>query len=119
MTQVRISREAADYIRKETAYLKRLNPSSARSFSQIVKRAREALRTFQGAGNTMHGLQVTGGLTLVVEDYLFDYTRESGIVNILAVRHGRMLQLKPDLNDENDVDLEMEEPTVGTNPKFK
>jgi hypothetical protein len=38
MTQVRISRDVADYIRKETAYLKRLDPSSARHFSQIVKR---------------------------------------------------------------------------------
>jgi hypothetical protein len=62
----------------------------------------------------MHSLQVTGGLTLVVESYLFDYIQENGIVNILAVRHGRMLQLKPELNDENDVDLEMEEPTVGS-----
>ena len=60
----------------ETSYLLRRKPSSARGFSQRVKRARETLATFGEAGNAAHGLQVAGGLTLVIGDDLFDYMRE-------------------------------------------
>jgi hypothetical protein len=75
--------------------------------------------TFEGAGNAMHGLQISGGLTLVVEDYLFDYTRDSSIVNILAVRHGRMRRVSPDLDDENAIDPGMEEHADETSPTLK
>lgn len=59
----------------------------------------------------MHGLQIEGGLTLVVGPYLFDYTRDDSGVNIIAVRHGRMLQLKPDVEAHDD-ELTVEEPSV-------
>ncbi len=101
----------------ETSYLRGRNPSSARGFSQRVKRARETLATFAEVGNTTHGLQVAGGLTLVIGDDLFDYMREDGIVTIIAIRHGRMSQAKPDLDDGNDLDPDIETSPVGPAPK--
>ncbi len=101
----------------ETSYLLRRKPSSARGFSRLVKRARETLATFGEAGNATHGLQVAGGLTLVIGDDLFDYTREDDIVNIIAIRHGRMSQAKPDLDDGNDLDPDIKTSPVGPAPK--
>lgn len=48
-------------------------------------------------------------LTLVVSDYLFDYTIEDGDVNVVAVHHGRMLQLMPSLNEDLEENYEISE----------
>ncbi len=48
------------------------------------------------------------GFTLVIDAYLFDYMRDDDDVNIIAIRHGRMLQLTPNVEEELDDDLEME-----------
>ena len=67
----------------------------------------------------MHGLQIDGGLTLVVDAYLFDYIRDEGVVNIIAVRHGRMLQLMPKVDDEIDEDITLDDPSDASSSKFK
>lgn len=105
MTRVTVSKEAATFVRNEAAYLRRRDTHAARNFSETVRRARDILRTFDEAGNVMHGLRIKGGLTLVVDTYLFDYIREEGVVNIIAVRHGRMLQLTPSTEEESDEDI--------------
>ncbi|TCM54353.1 plasmid stabilization system protein ParE [Rhizobium sp. PP-F2F-G48] len=110
MTQVKVSREAADFVRNEAAYLRRRNAHAAQRFSTTVRRARDILRTFDEAGSVTHGLPIRGGLTLVVDAYLFDYLREDGVVNIIAVRHGRMLQRVPDVEDDIPQDLAIDEP---------
>jgi len=57
----------------------------------------------------MHGLQIKGGLTLVVGDYLLDYVPSDREIEIHTVRHGRMLMKTPNVTpeeeDENDIDL--------------
>ena len=73
MIPVRLSRDAANYVRREAEYLRHHSPAAARKFSQAVKEARELLRTFPQVGNHMHGLQISGNRTLVVGDYLLDY----------------------------------------------
>ncbi|MET0357846.1 MAG: type II toxin-antitoxin system RelE/ParE family toxin [Pararhizobium sp.] len=109
MTRVKVSREAATFVRNEVGYLRRRNTQAAQRFSETVRRARDVLRTFDEAGNVTHGLQIRGGLTLVVDTYLFDYIREDGVVNIIAVRHGRMLQLTPIVEDDISDGLAMDE----------
>ena len=52
----------------------------------------------------MHGLQIAGSLTLVVGDYLLDYLYDGSQVDVILVRHGRMLTPTPDV--ELDIDLE-------------
>lgn len=118
MTKIKLSIEAAEFVRGETAYLRQRNPSAAKNFGMIVRRAKETLSTFQAAGNSMHGLNVAGGLTLVVESYLFDYISDGDTVDILAIRHGRMLQSKPDLDDESDHEPEPEDPDTDNVPGF-
>lgn len=119
MTRVKVSKEAANFVRNETAYLRRRNTHAAQNFSDTIRRAKDVLRTFDEAGNVMHGLQIDGGLTLVVDAYLFDYIREEGVVNIIAVRHGRMLQLTPKVEKEIDEDFAMEKPSDTSSSNFK
>ena len=52
----------------------------------------------------MHGLQIAGSLTLVVGDYLLDYLHDGSQVDVILIRHGRMLARTPDV--ELDIDLE-------------
>ncbi|KQS76393.1 type II toxin-antitoxin system RelE/ParE family toxin [Rhizobium sp. Leaf383] len=119
MTRVRVSREAAEFVRKEAAYLRRRNLHAANGFSEVVRRAKDTLGTFEEAGNVTHGLQIDGGLTLVVKAYLFDYTREEGVVNIIAVRHGRMLQATPDVEEDLDKGPSAEEASFASSGPLK
>ncbi|MFN3635617.1 MAG: type II toxin-antitoxin system RelE/ParE family toxin, partial [Rhizobium rhizophilum] len=75
MISIRLSRRAANYIRRESAYLVARNPTAARAFAQSMNRARSLLREFPDIGNQTHGLQIAGFRTLGVGDYLIDYRR--------------------------------------------
>lgn len=119
MTRVKVSKEAANFVRSEAAYLRRRNPHAAQSFADIVRRAKDVLKTFADAGNVTHGLQIDGGLTLVVDAYLFDYMREDGDVNIIAVRHGRMLQLTPNIEEELEDVYDMDVSSEVSSSTFK
>jgi plasmid stabilization system protein ParE len=52
MIPVRLSRNAADYVRREAEYLRARNPAAARKFADDIKQARKILQTFPDAGNT-------------------------------------------------------------------
>jgi plasmid stabilization system protein ParE len=119
MTRVKVSKEASNFVRNEAAYLRRRNPHAAQNFSDTIRRAKEVLRTFDKAGTVTHGLQIDGGLTLVVDAYLFDYIREEGDVSIIAVRHGRMLQLTPKVEKDVDEEFEAEKPSDTSTSNFK
>lgn len=60
MTRVKVSKDAADFVRSEAAYLRRRNPHAARSFADTVRRAKEVLRTFVDAGNVTHVKSMVG-----------------------------------------------------------
>ena len=102
MIKVRLSRDAAEYIRREALYLRQRSSVAARNFSAAMRSARETLQQFPASGNRSHGLQIKGGLTLVVGDYLIDYIYEGDCVDIILIRHGRMLGLSPDIRDESE-----------------
>lgn len=55
------------------------------------------LREFPEAGNQMHGLQIAGSLTLVVGNYLLNYMYDGSRIDIISIRHGRMLPPTPDI----------------------
>ncbi|MCQ2006360.1 type II toxin-antitoxin system RelE/ParE family toxin [Rhizobium sp. NRK18] len=109
MTKVRLSRKAADYIRREAEYLHLRNPPAARTFSLAMKKARNLLDEFPETGNHMHGLQIAGGRTLVVGDYLLDYLYDGKIVDVLTIRHARMIMQTPDVALDKDLDDSSEE----------
>lgn len=102
MIKVRLSRDAAEYIRREALYLRQRSSAAARNFSAAMKNAREILQQFPASGNRSHGLQIKGGLTLVAGDYLIDYIYEGDCVDIILIRHGRMLGLSPDIHDADE-----------------
>jgi len=79
---VRLSKDAANYLRREADYLRNLNPAAARKFSLVIKDAKRMLSEFPQSGNRMHGLQITGSLTLVVGDYLLDYLYDGETVDV-------------------------------------
>ncbi len=112
MIPVRLSRDAANYVRKEAEYLRHHSPAAARKFSQAVKEARELLRTFPQVGNHMHGLQISGNRTLVVGDYLLDYSYDylldysydGEAIEVTSIRHGRTVAQTPDLELDAGLD---------------
>lgn len=104
MIPVRLSRDAANYVRREAEYLRQHNPMAARKFSVIMKNVRRMLQSFPEAGNRMHGLQITGSLTFVAGDYLLDYIYDGSQIDIIAIRHGRMLTPTPDPDLDSDVE---------------
>ncbi|KQY20820.1 hypothetical protein ASD32_05285 [Rhizobium sp. Root483D2] len=50
----------------------------------------------------MHGLGIAGSLTLVVGDYLLDYVYDGFRVDVILIRHGRMLTPAPEIELEED-----------------
>ncbi|MBO9194408.1 type II toxin-antitoxin system RelE/ParE family toxin [Rhizobium sp. 16-449-1b] len=108
MIPVRLSRDAANYVRKEAEYLRHHSPAAARKFSQAVKEARELLRTFPEVGNHMHGLLISGNRTLVVGDYLLDYSYDGEAIEVTSIRHGRTVAQTPDLDLDAGLDDDAE-----------
>lgn len=104
MRPIRLSRKAAAFVRRESAYLKDHSPAAARSFLQVMKRARQLLQDFPDAGNTQHGLQIAGFRTLVVGDYLIDYRVADAGVEIATIRHGRMQIVLPEIDEPGPSD---------------
>lgn len=96
MIPIRFSRDAANYVRREAEYLRQRNTAAARNFSLAIKNARRLLQEFPEAGNRHHGLQIVGGRTLVAGDYLLDYLYEAGMIEVISIRHGRMVMPTPD-----------------------
>lgn len=72
MIRIRLSKDAASYIREETEYLRQRNPMAAGSFAVAIKNAKRMLQSFPESGSRIHGLQMAGNRTLVAGDYLLD-----------------------------------------------
>ncbi|MGI2035209.1 type II toxin-antitoxin system RelE/ParE family toxin [Rhizobium panacihumi] len=104
MIPIRLSTDAANYVRREAEYLRQHNPAAARNFSLAIRNARQLLQQFPEAGNRHHGLQIVGGRTLVAGDYLLDYLYEGGIIEVISIRHGRMLMQTPDMELDSGLD---------------
>jgi plasmid stabilization system protein ParE len=103
MIPIRLSTNAANYIRRETEYLRQRNPVAARNFSLAIKNAKRMLQSFPESGNRMHGLQIAGNRTLVAGDYLLDYSFDGSVVEVTSIRHGRMLMPAPDIDIDDDL----------------
>ncbi|MDE1158153.1 MAG: type II toxin-antitoxin system RelE/ParE family toxin [Neorhizobium sp.] len=89
MIPVRLSRNAANYLRRETDYLRRRNPAAAGRFVDTIRQARRLLQAFPDAGNQAHALQIAGNRVLVVGDYLIEYAHDVTHIDITSIRHGR------------------------------
>jgi plasmid stabilization system protein ParE len=106
MIRIRLARDAADYVQRESTYLRERNPMAARKFALALKQARETLQAFPEAGNRMHGLTIAGGRSLVFGDYILDYLFDDHHIDIVAIRHGRMHGPMPEVDSDSEVDLD-------------
>lgn len=104
MIPIRLSKDAANYIRNESEYLHQRNPAAARNFSLAIKNAKRMLQSFPDSGNHMHGLQIAGSRTLVTGDYLLDYSYDGSQIEVTCIRHGRMLTPTPDVEIDDDLE---------------
>ncbi|WP_313617363.1 type II toxin-antitoxin system RelE/ParE family toxin [Agrobacterium sp.] len=118
MTPVKLSRDAANYVRAESEYLRQRNPVAAKKFSLAMKNAKRTLQSFPEAGNRMHGLQVAGSLTLVAGDYLLDYIYDGSQVDVILIRHGRMLTPTPDVDIDSDLEIGLDSAPEVSKPSF-
>lgn len=105
MIPVRLSRDAANYVRAEAEYLRQRNPTAARRFSLAMKNAKRMLQSFPESGNRAHGLLIAGSLTMVVGDYLLDYIYDGFQVDVILIRHGRMQTPMPDIETDDDLEI--------------
>jgi plasmid stabilization system protein ParE len=119
MIPIRLSRDAANYVRKEAEYLRHHSPPAARRFSQAMKEARRLLQSFPQAGNQMHGLQIAGNLTLVTGDYLLDYSYNGQTIEVTSIRHGRTVVQTPDIDLDEDLEDENDPDHGSDGPKAK
>jgi plasmid stabilization system protein ParE len=104
--RIRLSRQASNFVRKETKYLNDRSPSAAEKFLNSIKEAKKTLLQFPKIGNGAHGLHIKDALTFVVGDYLLDYIPDVEFVDIINIRHGRMLQNTPEVSSDNEFDDE-------------
>lgn len=116
MIPIKLSRDAANYVRNETEYLRRRNQAAARNFSTAIKNVKRMLQSFPEAGNRTHGLRVAGSLTFVTGDYLVDYIYDGSSINIIAVRHGRMLTPTPDVELDDNLANELDTAPQNSDP---
>ncbi len=117
MIPIRLSRDAANYIRRETEYLRLRNPSAAKAFLLAIQNAKRVLQSFPESGNHMHGLQVVGYRTLVAGDYLLDYSYDGSHIDIASVRHGRTRTKTPDAEIDDTTDEDVGDDSPDSAPK--
>lgn len=107
--RILLSRLAAEYLQRETHYLRSKNPAAAVRFVALVRKAKRDLLDFPGLGTEEVHLPIPGARTWVSGDYLFDYTRQDNLIIIVNIRHGRMKPETLPVDDDDEdplIDLE-------------
>lgn len=104
MPKVRLSAQAADYLRAEAHYLRQHSRRAAEAFVMRMQEARANLARFPDIGLGSGRLPVPGARRLIVGDYVLDYELSDDIITVLAIRHGR--QQPPDIEPDEDFDYE-------------
>ena len=101
MAKVRMSTRAKAYLTKEAKYLRDRNAAAAAAFLARIRHARQLLADFPEIGTGKRGLPLSDLRCLVVGDYLMDYQVRGNDVLILAIRHGRQLEIIIEPDDQN------------------
>ncbi|KQN69705.1 MULTISPECIES: type II toxin-antitoxin system RelE/ParE family toxin [unclassified Devosia] len=103
--KVRLSKNAADYIRQEAAYLRQHSHAAAEHFLERVKSVRRDLEGFAEAGFADETLPVPGMRRFLRDGYFYDYRIGAREIEIAAVSSSvnRPLAVPP---DDHDIDFE-------------
>ncbi|GGE23633.1 hypothetical protein GCM10011390_48820 [Aureimonas endophytica] len=104
--RVRLSEDARRFLRAEAEYLRRRNPSAAHRFLESIRLARTNLAEFPLIGATACDSLVPGSRRLVVGPYVLTYDVRAETVEVAAIRHGRMQDPGPKVEDDFDYEAE-------------
>lgn len=103
--KVRLSRNAADYVRQEAAYLRQHSRPAAEHFLERVKSVRRDLASFAEAGFSDEGLPIPGLRRFVRDGYFYDYRIRQSEIEIADISSSVNRPLsKP--SDDDDFDFE-------------
>ena len=105
--RVRISRRAADYVRREARYLRDHSPRAAEHFLDRVKSVRRDLADFAAAGFADDEAPIPGYRRLVRDGYRYDYRLVEGAIEIVNISSSINTPL---LNPADDADYEVGPP---------
>ncbi|MCR6670280.1 type II toxin-antitoxin system RelE/ParE family toxin [Devosia ginsengisoli] len=105
--KVRLSRNAADYVRQEAAYLRQHNRLAAERFLERVKSVRRDLASFAEAGFFDEALPVPGMRRFVRDGYFYDYRAGKDLIEIAAISSSVN---RPLLTPSDDDDFDYEAP---------
>lgn len=103
--KVRLSRNAADYVRQEAAYLRQHSRAAAEHFLERVKSVRRDLAGFAEAGFSEEGLPVPGLRRLLRDGYFYDYRVRETEIEVVAISSSVN---RPLLNPSDDDNLDFE-----------
>lgn len=106
--KVKLSRSAAEYLRKETKYLKGRNPTAAIKFTNRIREAKRNIQQFPNMGSSERQIPIPGAQTWVTGEYLLDYIFDRETIEIITIRSGRMSPpiISADIDDELEVDAD-------------
>jgi plasmid stabilization system protein ParE len=99
--KVRLSRNAADYVRKEATYLRQHSQAAAERFVERVKSVRRDLTQYALAGFSEDSLPIPGMRRLLRDGYRYDYRVLQGHIEIAEISHSVNTPL-PDPDDDFD-----------------
>jgi len=108
--KVLLSRNAADYVRQEAAYLRQHSQLAAERFLERVKSVRHDLANFAEAGFSDEGLPVPGMRRFVRDGYFYDYRIQENKIEIAEISSSVN---RPLLNPSDDDDFDYEIPSDG------
>lgn len=99
MMRIRLSRNAATFLKGEKRYLEQFNPRAAETVLRQLRDALRLLSEYPQAGIS-DGL-LDGRRRFVSGDYVIHYRVEGTLLQISHIRHGR--QLPPGLEKDEDL----------------
>lgn len=103
--KVRLSRNAADYVRQEATYLRQHSRAAAEHFLERVKSVRRDLAGFAEAGFSDEGLPVPGLRRFIRDGYFYDYRLGQSEIEIVVISSSVNRPLSRP-SDDDDFDFE-------------
>lgn len=102
LMRVRLSEEARTFLRTAGEYLRHHSPAAARRLVERMRQARTYLGDFPMIGPESDEGPVPGTRRLVIGDYVLTYEISDGVIQISAIRHGRMQAPSAELDADFD-----------------
>lgn len=100
--RVRLSAEAREFLRSEVQYLRERSPAAARRLLDKIAEARKNLGDYPSMGPIAEDELIPGVRRLVVGDYVLSYSAAHDLIEIYAIRHGRMQEPGADVYEDFD-----------------